>query len=181
MEALINSVTGEIDVTYMQGYPKVIRFDASAGLFTSDEKVPLTATGEQLTIKPVAFRLFKDDILGMGIKKWVEFFYLDEVGCMCNLLLHGFSVEELMKLVPRLFYAKANLCEVALTIRPEARTSKEKKKFYLCSFSIMPLSEDEKALNRLIGESHCIWRQDTLTGDAEEQSSRNYYTLPGQA
>ncbi len=178
MELLINPDTGAVDIAYMPGYPKVTRFDAQMGLFTNDEKTPLTTTDEALTIKPVAFRLFKDDILGMGLKKWVEFFYLDDDGAMCNLLLHGFSVEELMKLVPRLYYAKANLCEVALTIKPVARTNKDKKKFYLCTYAIVPLSDEEKAFNRFVGESHCIWRQDTLTGDAEVETARNYHTLP---
>ena len=48
----------------------------------------------------------------------------------------------------------------------------------MTGYSEFALSDEEKAFNRFVGESHCIWRQDTLTGDAEVETARNYHTLP---
>ncbi|MEO6038368.1 MAG: hypothetical protein ABIQ93_08145, partial [Saprospiraceae bacterium] len=175
---LLNTDTGELNVRYFPGHPKVTRFDAGLGIFTDDEKVPLTKKGDPLTICPVAFRLFTDDILRMGKKRWAEFFYVNEAHILCNLLLHGYSVDELMKLVPKLFYQQANICQVALTIKPFERVSKAEeakgKKFYICEFSAQRLSEESRQLNELIGASLRIWRDDTLTGDAVTESSRHY-------
>ena len=175
---LVNAETGELNVLYFPGHPKVTRFDAGLGVFTDDEKTPLSKRGDPFTIRPVAFRLFTDDILGMGKKRWAEFFYVNEARIMCNLMVHGYSVDELMKLVPKLFYQQANICQVALTLKPFERVSKAEdakgKKFYICEFSAVRLTEEECHMNEMIGSSLKIWRNDTLTGDAITESSRHY-------
>ncbi len=175
---IMNHETGELNVLYFPGHPKVTRFDAGLGVFTDEEKTPMTKKGDPFTIRPVAFRLFTDDILGMGKKRWAEFFYLNEARIVCNLLMHGYSVDELMKLVPKLYYEQANICQVALTIKPIEKVSKAEeargKKFYICEFSAVRLTGPECQLNELIGTTLPIWRKDTLTGDALTQSSRHY-------
>jgi len=175
---IINPATGEINLLYLPGYPKVIRFDASRGIFTDDEKHPVTKTKAPFTIKPVAFRVFRDDILGMGPKRWAEFFFVNEDGSLCNLLVHGYSVDNLMTVTPKLFYQKANLCQVALTFIPVERVSKATeavgKKYFMCQFAAQKLSDEEIEINASIGKILPIWRKDTFSGDACVELSINY-------
>lgn len=175
---LINRDTGELNVLYLPGYPKVIRFDASRGIFTDDEKNPITKAKAPFTIKPVAFRVFRDDILGMGPKRWAEFFFINEEGVLCNLLVHGYSVDNLMTVTPKLFYQKANLCQVALTFTPVEKVSKATeaagKKYFMCQFAAQKLPDEEIELNAAIGKALPIWRKDTFSGDACVELSINY-------
>lgn len=170
--------TGEIKLLYLPGYPKVIRFDASRGIFTDDEKNPVTKAKVPFTIKPVAFRVFRDDILGMGPKRWAEFFFVNENAILCNLLVHGYSVDNLMTVTPKLFYQKANLCQVALTFIPLERVSKATeavgKKYFMCQFAAQKLSDEEIERNASIGNTFPIWRKDTFSGDACVELSINY-------
>jgi hypothetical protein len=173
-----NPESGELEILYFPGHPKVIIFDATKGVFCDDEKNPLTAPSEPFIIHPIAFRLFQDNIFGMGLKKWAEFFFLNEEKIICSLLVHSYSVDELMSLIPKLYYQRANICEVALSIKPEERTSKTPgaagKKFFICMFSLTRLSEDLIAFNKLVSENFNIWREASFTAHAVMETSRNY-------
>ena len=123
---LINTDTGEAQsIMYLSGRPRQYRFDASKGQFNIKGEIPLTKKGKAFTILPVAFRIFKDDILGMGVKKWVEFYFINEKTQLCALLFHGYSVENLLRMTDEMFYDGVNLCQVALTIEPIEKTSSQ--------------------------------------------------------
>ena len=99
----VDPETGELKIRYRPGYPRSYRFDASRGLFSINGETPITKKAEPLTFIPIGYRLFKDDILGYGLKKWAEFFFLNEEGHLCSLLFHGYSVENLERTTLDLF------------------------------------------------------------------------------
>ncbi len=62
-------------------------------------------------LHPLAFRIFSDDILGYGRRKWAELFFVNQSGQVCAVMFHGFSVDNLQRLLGDLFYENAGLCE----------------------------------------------------------------------
>lgn len=109
---------GELDIQYRPGYPRCYRFDASRGLFNLNGETNITKKGEALTFIPIAHRVFRDNILGFGLKKWCEFFFLNEDHQLCSLLFHSYSVENLERYTTDLFYDNVNLSQVILTAKP---------------------------------------------------------------
>ena len=174
----VNPDTGELTIKYRPGYPRSYRFDASRGSFNVNGETRLTKKGEPLSFIPIGYRLFKDDILGYGLKKWAEFFFINEASQLCSLLFHGYSVENLDRRTNDLFYDSVNLSQVILTATPveKVKSSGEGKgnKYFIAEFSYKVLDEKQQDEVKLIGESLNIWRAETLTGDAYVELSVNY-------
>ena len=177
---LLNKETGELlPVTYFPGRPLQYRFDASRGVLNIRGETVLTKPREAFEIIPVAYRIFSDDILGVGRKKWAEFFFLNEERMLCNLLLHGYSVQNLMQVVAdRMFYDNVKLTEVRLKITPVQKESKspgaEGKKYHIAHFDYEPVKPEEAATLQSAVKGLLIWREDTNTGAGEIQFSENY-------
>lgn len=106
----VNPDTGELTIKYRPGYPRSYRFDASRGVINVNGEINITKKGEALSFIPIGYRLFKDDILGYGLKKWAEFFFVNEGGQLCSLLFHGYSVENLERRTNDLFVRPVILC-----------------------------------------------------------------------
>lgn len=172
-----NSETGELQIKYRPGFPRHYRFDASRGLFSLSE-MTITKKAEPLSFIPISYRIFKDDILGYGLKKWVEFFFINQLGHVCSLLFHGYSVENLERCTHDLFYDEVNLSEVILTVTPIEKTKKEGEgkgsKYFIAEFSYKVLSNEQRNEIKLLGEAINVWRADTLTGDSTMELSVNY-------
>ena len=169
---LVDEETGQVKLKYLSGYPRQIRFDASRGFFNIKGITPITKKGEALTIQPIAYRIFKDNILGMGVKTWAEFFFINNGNQLCVLMLHGYSVQNLMRHADEMFYDDVNFNQVSLTIQPVEKTSRQQDekggypKYYMCDFTYKKL--DNKVLDTLTAAKKGlqIWREETLTGDA---------------
>jgi len=174
----VDPKTGELVIKYRPGYPRSYRFDASRGSFNVNGETSLTKKGEALSFIPIGYRLFKDDILGYGLKKWAEFFFVNEDNHLCSLLFHGYSVENLERRTNDLFYDSVNLSQVIITATPveKVKSSGEGKgnKYFIAEFSYKVLEEKQQAEVKLVGESLNIWRSETLTGDASVELSINY-------
>ena len=174
----VDPKTGELVIKYRPGYPRSYRFDASKGNFNLNGEMTLTKKGEALSFIPIAYRLFRDEILGYGKKSWAEFFFANEEGHLCSLLFHGYSVENLSKKTNDLFYDNVNLSQVILTATPveKVKSSGEGKgnKYFIAEFSYKVLEEKQQEEVKLVGESLNIWRAETLTGDAYVELSVNY-------
>ena len=131
-----------------------------------------------MTFIPVAFRLFRDNILGYGLKKWVEFFFVNNNHQLCSLLFHGYSVENLERKTNDLFYDNVDLSQVILTAAPVERVKQsgvgKGSKYYIAEFSYKPLDNKQKQEVVSVGESLNIWRADTLTGDAQTELAVNF-------
>lgn len=173
----IDKETGELKVRYRSGFPRSYRFDASRGIFVIGEK-PITQRGESLNFIPIGYRIFQDEIMGLDLKKWVEFFFLNQAGHVCSLLFHGFSVESLERKTNDLFYDEVNLTEVQLTVKPIEKIKKSGEgkgsKYFIAEFDYKILNTQERADIKLLGESLPLFRNDTLTGNALMELSVHY-------
>ena len=52
----------------------------------------------------------------MGRKTWAEFFFVDDKGAVCAVLFHGYSVENLYRLIEPLFYDDLTLADVKVKV-----------------------------------------------------------------
>ncbi len=173
---LINPTTGEVmNIRYLPGRPLSVRFDASRGIFTINGRKPITEKGGTLSFIPVAVRIFRDDILGLGIRKWAEFFYLNDKDVVCNLLVHEYSVDNLMRTIQDMYYDEVDLCSIKLTITPIERINKSAgSKYYIADFSYEEIPEKLVRETQLKIKGIPVWRIDTFTGDAEIELAINY-------
>ena len=172
-----NQETGELQIKYRPGFPRHYRFDASRGLISLSD-MNITKKAEPLSFIPISYRIFQDDILGYGLKKWAEFFFINQLGHVCSLLFHGYSVENLEKGTHDLYYDEVNLSEVILTVTPIEKTKKEGEgkgsKYFIAEFSYKVLSNEQRNEMKLLGEALNVWRTDTLTENSTMELSVNY-------
>ena len=179
----LDEATGEVAKVsrfrYLPGHPRQVRFDAKAGQFNIGGTVPL---GSSLSFIPLAWRIFQDDILNMGRKLWAELFFADDKGAICAVLFHGYSVENLYRLIEPLFYDDLTLADVVVKVQAEKKeTTKEGKKatYYIAQFSYEPAPTEEVAARRDYARDLPIWRAETYTGAADTRIQHGY-TVPAE-
>ena len=177
----VDEDSGEVTETsrfrYLPGHPRQIRFDAKAGQFNIGGAMPL---GNSLEFVPLAWRIFSDNILNMGRKTWAELFFVDAKGAVCAVLFHGYSVENLYRLIEPLFYDDLTLADVKVKIIAEKKqTIKDEKTatYYIAQFSYTPADPAEVQALREFAEDVPVWREETYTGLAEIKTSAGY-TVP---
>ncbi|HEX8429307.1 hypothetical protein [Hymenobacter sp.] len=177
----LDEATGELAhvprFRYLPGHPRQIRFDAKAGQFNIGGTTPL---GNSLRFIPLAWRIFQDDILNMGRKLWAELFFADDKGAICAVLFHGYSVENLYRLIEPLFYDDLTLADVAVKVTAEKKqTTKEGKTatYYIAQFSYEAADPAEVAARRDFARDFPIWRAETYTGAADMRIQHGY-TVP---
>lgn len=178
LTAAVDEATGEITETptfkYLPGHPRQIRFDAKAGVFNIGGGQVL---GKSIRVIPMALRIFSDNILNMGRKVWAELFYVDAAGCVCAVLFHGYSVENLQKLNASLFYDDLKLTDVVLTVEAARKqTEKEGKPatYYIAEFSYTPADPAEVQARQEFAEDVELYREETLTGTADTRLVQGY-------
>ncbi|SHK71909.1 hypothetical protein [Hymenobacter psychrotolerans] len=174
----VDEATGEVQQVprfrYLPGHPRQIRFDAKAGQFNINGTTPL---GPALIFIPLAWRVFQDDILNMGRKLWAELFYADDKGAICAVLFHGYSVENLYRLIEPLFYDDLTLADVVVKVQASKKeTTKDGKKatYYIAEFSYEPADPQEVQARREFARDFPIWREETTTGTADVRTSHGY-------
>ncbi|WP_310391799.1 hypothetical protein [Hymenobacter sp.] len=177
----LDEATGEVAQVpafrYLPGHPRQVRFDAKAGQFNINGTVPL---GTSISFVPLAWRVFQDDILNMGRKLWAELFFADEKGAVCAVLFHGYSVENLYRLIKPLFYDDLTLADVRVTVTAEKKqTTKEGKSatYFIAQFSYAAADAAEVAARRDFARDFPIWRAETHTGKADMRIQHGY-TVP---
>ena len=176
-----DEATGEVvqvsRFRYLPGHPRQVRFDAKAGQFNITGTVPI---GNSLSFIPLAWRVFQDDILNMGRKLWAELFFADDKGAVCAVLFHGYSVENLYRLIEPLFYDDLTLADVLVTVTAEKKqTTKDGKAatYYIAQFSYTAADPGEVAARRDFARDFAIWRAETHTGKADMRIQHGY-TVP---
>ena len=178
LTAAVDEASGEVTETsrfrYLPGHPRQIRFDAKAGQFNIGGITPL---GNSLEFVPLAWRIFSDNILNMGRKTWAELFYVDAKGAVCAVLFHGYSVENLYRLIEPLFYDDLTLADVKVKVTAEKKqTIKDEKTatYYIAQFSYTAADPAEVQALREFAEDFPIWREETATGLADLKTSSSY-------
>ena len=178
---VVDTETGEVvdKYLYIPGNPKQYRFDAKEGKFSIHyDENNIERLGTSLSFQPIAWRIFSDDILGQGLKKWAELFFIDEADCVSGLLIHGYSVANLERLITPLVYNRIKLNEVVLTVnavKREYNKTQPKGVYYIASFTYTPA---DKALTQELSEyvqTIKIYRRETLTEFGKTQVARNVF------
>ena len=179
----VDEDSGEVTETsrfrYLPGHPRQVRFDAKAGQFNLGGAVPL---GNSLRFVPLAWRIFQDDILNMGRKTWAELFFVDAKGAVCAVLFHGYSVENLYRLIEPLFYDDLTLADVVVTVTATKKeTTKEGKKatYYIAEFSYTAAEPAEAQARKDFARDFELWRAETYTGAADLKLTQGY-TVPAE-
>lgn len=173
---------GNIKIKYLKGAPRIYRFNASTGVFNvQGSTVQLTKKpGDSLTIIPIAFQVFTDSILGEQYERmqWVELIFLNEALQVCSMLLHGYSVANLMSKSGELFYDDRNFCEVKLTISPSIRTSKSEEakgaKYFIAEFSYELIGKEDLEKIATATKGLEFFRESIYTVEREIHLSKNY-------
>ncbi|GAB2851957.1 hypothetical protein [Hymenobacter ruber] len=178
-----DEATGEVvqvpRFRYLPGHPRQVRFDAKAGQFNISGITPL---GNALSFIPLAWRVFQDDILNMGRKLWAELFFANDKGAICAVLFHGYSVENLYRLIEPLFYDDLTLADVMVKVTAEKKqTTKDSKTatYYIAQFSYEAADAAEVAARRDFARDFPIWRAETYTGAADMRIQHGY-TVPAE-
>jgi hypothetical protein len=173
----VDTHTGEVynKYKYLPGRPKQYRFDAKEGKFNING---IQKLGSSFTLQPVAWRIFEDDILQMGKKKWAELFFIDDNNCLSALLFHGFTVDNLFKLIEPLFYDDLTLADVVITATAEKKENTKispKGVYYIAQFTYQVAEKQKVEELQSFAKDFPIYRQETLTDTAEIKVSHQFF------
>lgn len=172
----VDQDTGEVvnRFRYLEGRPRQYRFDAKEGVFNINGTEKL---GSSLSFQPIAWRIFKDDILNMGTKNWAELFFIDENNCVSAVLFHGYSLDNIYRMIEPLFYDGLTLADVVVTATAEKKENTKitpKGVYYIAAFSYQIADKEAtKVLKEFVADT-TIYRQETLTDRAEITVAHNY-------
>ncbi|MGF7217178.1 hypothetical protein GGR92_003351 [Spirosoma lacussanchae] len=160
---------------YLEGHPRQYRFDAKEGVFNINgtEKV-----GRTLTFQPIAWRIFTDNILNMGTKNWAEIFFIDDKNCVSAILFHGYSVDNIFRLIEPLYYDDLTLADVVITAVAEKKENTKiqpRGVYYIATFSYKMADPAQTAPLKQFAQETKIFRQETLTDIANIKTAMNYY------
>lgn len=159
---------------YLEGHPRNYRFDAKEGFFSinGSEKI-----GRSLTFQPIAWRIFNDSILGQPAKQWAELFFIDDQKCVSNILFHGYSVDNIFRLIKPLYYDDHTLANIVLTATAERKENTKiqpKGVYYIAQFRYELADADLTKQRQEFATENRIFRQDTLSDPAKFKTSHLY-------
>lgn len=165
---------------YLEGHPRQYRFDAKEGVFNINgtEKLGGPSNGRTLTFQPIAWRIFTDNILNMGTKNWAELFFIDEKNCVSAVLFHGYSVDNIFRLIEPLYYDDLTLADVVVTAVAEKKENTKiqpKGVYYIANFSYKMADVEKTAELKQFAQEAKVFRQETLTDIANIKTAMNYY------
>jgi hypothetical protein len=173
----VEESTGEVvsKYKYLEGHPRQYRFDAKQGKFNINGQQEI---GDTLTFQPVAWRIFSDDILNMGRKNWAEVFFVDDKDCLSAILFHGYSVDNIYRLIEPLFYEDLSLADVVITATAERKENTKitpKGVYYIASFSYQIAEKAQTEQLEAFAKDHPIYRRETLTDTCEIRVAGGFY------
>ncbi len=170
---VVNSATRRYK--YLEGHPRQYRFDAKEGVFNINGSEKL---GRTLTFQPIAWRIFTDNILNMGTKNWAELFFIDDKNCVSAVLFHGYSVDNIFRLIEPLYYDDMTLADVVITAVAEKKENNKiqpKGVYYIATFSYKLGDPARTAELKQYAQDVKVFRQETLTDIANIKTAYNYY------
>lgn len=167
-----NNALSANPIKYLEGHPRQYRFDGKAGVFNISGAEVL---GRTLTFQPIAWRIFTDNILNMGTKNWAEIFFIDPKNCVSAVLFHGYSVDNLFKLIEPLYYDDMTLADVLITATAEKKQNKEGGTYYMAHFAYTTADPTRTQTLKDYAQSAKIFRGETLTDVVNMKTTYNYY------
>lgn len=180
-EQLVTADSELIKLNYITGNPRQFRFDASRGVFNINGTKSVTEKeGKPLSIIPVAYRLFYDEILGIKPNQWLELFFINEEKALCAILFHGFSVEEFKRSLVMAHYEYLVPCNSIITITPIKKTSTKpnaegkNNTYFIASFEFSEADKTYLDYADQLTKGVSIYREETQKGTCIMQFWENY-------
>lgn len=173
--------TGEMKnpFLYLEGHPRQYRFDAKEGVFNINGTEKIQGENQRiLKFQPIAWRIFTDNILNMGTKNWAEIFFIDDRNCVSAVLFHGYSVDNIFRLIEPLFYESLTLADVEITATAEKKENTKiqpKGVYYIATFSYKLADSDKTKALKAFADDNKIFRQETLTDVANIKMAFKYW------
>ncbi|MDB5240561.1 MAG: hypothetical protein JWP57_1186 [Spirosoma sp.] len=173
----VHELTGEVvsKYKYLEGHPRQYRFDAKEGIFNING---VNKIGQSLTFQPLAWRIFNDNILNMGTKNWAEIFFVDEQNCISAVLFHGYSVDNIFRLIEPLYYDDMTLADVVITASAEKKENTKiqpKGIYHIAQFSYSFGEAERTQELKAYAETRKFFRQETLTDMADIKTAYNFF------
>ena len=165
-------------IRYLPGRPRQYRFNAQTGRFNINGTEDV---GDSFTIQPVAWRIFEDDLFARGrVETWAELFFVDSKSALSSLMFNNSSINELYRLIERLFYDDLKLSDVILTITSEKKVNEKitpKGTWYLANFKYIPADATAVVELAAYAQSHPIFRAETITEAANHNLVSDLYAF----
>lgn len=122
-ETLIDEDTGEEiiepKIVYIEGRPKIYRFDGKTGRFNLDGKEDL---GTEFTFQPFAWRLFNGGLFERKEStQWVEFFFLDADLCVSTIMFNNTSAINFKEAREKIVYQRKKFEDLRFVLRAEKK------------------------------------------------------------
>ena len=173
----VHPLTGEVvpKYKYLEGHPKQYRFDAKEGQFNING---VDKIGQTLTFQPLAWLIFTDNILKMGTKNWAEIFFIDAQDCVSAVLFHGYSVDNIFRLIEPLYYDDMTLADVVITATAEKKENTKiqpKGIYHIASFKYQFGDPERTRELKSYVEGRKFFRQETLTDVADVKTAYNFF------
>lgn len=173
----VHPLTGEVvsKYKYLEGHSRQYRFDAKEGQFNING---VDKIGQTLTFQPIAWRIFTDNILKMGTKNWAEIFFIDAQNCVSAVLFHGYSVDNIFRLIKPLYYDDMTLADVVITATAEKKENTKiqpKGIYYIARFTYQFADKERTQELKAYAETRKFFRQETLTDIADVKTAYNFF------
>ena len=162
LQNLMDEKSKTLALKYLKGHPRQYRFDASRGIFNIQGEIPVTKAGKPFSLIPISYRVFKDSLFGTSKRSWLELFFIDNIGAVASVMLHGYSVEHFFNMSQKLFYENLKITEIKITITPQERQTAKGEKYYIAEFEHEAADEDYLTLAKTSTQDFELYREDTI-------------------
>ena len=122
-ETLVDEDTGEETlepkIIYIEGRPKIYRFDGKTGRFNLDGKEDL---GTEFSFQPFAWRLFSGGLFDRKEStQWVEFFFLDADLCVSTIMFNNTSAINFKEAREKIVYLRKKFEDLKFVLKAEKK------------------------------------------------------------
>ena len=162
LQNLMDEKSKTLALKYLKGHPRQYRFDASRGIFNIQGEIPVTKAGKPFSLIPISYRVFKDSLFGTSKRSWLELFFIDNIGAVASVMLHGYSVEHFFNMSQKLFYENLKITEIKITITPQERQTAKGEKYYIAEFEHEAADADYLKLAKTSTQDFELYREDTI-------------------
>ena len=162
LQNITDEATKNLKIKYLKGHPRQYRFDASRGIFNIDGEIPVTKTGKPFALIPISYRVFKDSLFGTSKRSWLELFFIDDIGAVASVMLHGYSVEHFFNMTQKLFYEDLKITEIKITITPQEKQTAKGEKYFIAEFEHEAADPEYLKVVQANLEGVELYREDTI-------------------
>ena len=166
---LINTTTGEVfKLLYLEGSPRSYHLDLSKGYLNLNGLTPVTEPKKEFEVIPIAIRTLEADLFKQGLKKWCEWYFINEEGQVCCFMFHRYSLDNFREQFKELFYDEIAPTDARWTIGYDEKVNADGQKYFIATFAYQMLTSEEVEIMHTLRESikaksTFIFRADTQT------------------